>query len=313
VEQRLVRQQVDFHRPLLRVVDVTLLLALLLAAELPLPRATLLGWTADGRTVALDAVADSVEKHGRARVGEARFLVLADSAGAVQKVLREERVVLVSDMPAFTLPVPMEQLWAKSADAGDWKNRNGLTLIGEPQGSVSEPLRLTHRGVAYDVRVESAKGSGCRTARLVAALGGVSASLAEDRCAAGDKAELQNDLETAWSPDGRSVALLWNVLRDGARRSHLAVASARALASVDLLDAGGGAQAQQKVSESLAQAGFRVAHKGKALAQRTATVIYFATGFEAEAREAARLLGGSAQPLAFKSPYALTVALAREQ
>jgi len=216
-------------------------------------------------------------------------------------------------MPAFTLPVPMEQLWAKSEDAGDWKKLNELNSTGEPQESVSEPFRLTHRDMAYDVRVESAKGSGCRTARLIAALGGVSAPLAEDRCAAGDKAELQNDLETAWSPDGRSVALLWNVLRDGVRRSHLAVASARVLASVDLLDAGSGAQAQQKVSESLAQAGFRVAHKGKAVAQRTATVVYFAAGFEAEAKEAARLSGGSPQPLAFKSPYALTVALAGGQ
>jgi hypothetical protein len=292
---------------------VTLLFALLLAAELPLPRATLLGWTADGRTVALDAVADSVEKHGRARVGEARFLVLADAAGAVQKVLREERVALVSGMPAFTLPAPLEQLWAKSEDAGDWKKLHELSSAGDPQESVSEPFRLTRGGMSYEVRVESAKGSGCRSARLVAALRGVSAPLAEDRCTTGEKAELQNDVETAWSPDGRSVALLWNVLRDGGRRAHLAVASTQALASVDLLDAGSGAQAQQKVSDALAQAGFRVAHKGKAVGQRTATVVYFAAGFEAEAKEAARLSGGSSQPLAFKSPYALTVALARGQ
>ena len=282
-----------------------MLLALLLATALPVPRATLLGWSADGRVVAVQGTAASVERHGKTPVGEARFLILANPAGEVQRVLRVERVQLVSDQPLFTLAAPLEQLWAK-APAGSRFDRSKLVLVGEAQEGVTEPVELARGEVRFRVRFERAKGA----ARLVASMGGVSTALDEDD---GPGGEPQNDLETAWSPDGQSVALLWNVLRGPVQRAHLAVASARAIASVDLLDAGGGARQQEKVSQALAQAGFRIAHKGKAVAQRTATVVYFAAGFEAEAREAARLSGGSAQPLAFKSPYALTIALAREQ
>ncbi len=296
-----------------------LVLALLLAGGLPLPRATLLGWTPDGQSIALEGMAQSLEKHGKASVGEARFVILADPSGTVRKVLRKERGELVSGQPRFTLPAPIEQLWRQSADAVGF-DRGELRLEGrEAREGVDEPLDVSHGGVSFRVRFDPSQGSGCRVARFVASVGAISALLAEDRCAPGDGGELQNDLESAWSPDGRRVALLWSVLRwkDGeneiTERSYLAVASARGLASVDLLDAGGGAQAQERLSESLAQAGFRVAHKGKAVAQRTATVVYFAAGFEAEAKEVARLSGGSPQPLAFKSPYALTVALARGQ
>jgi len=282
-----------------------MLLALALATALPVPRATLLGWSADGRVVAVQGTADSVERHGKTPVGEARFLILANGAGEVQRVLRAERVQLVSDQPPFTLAAPLEQLWAKAPD-GSRFDRGKLVRIGDGQEGVTGPVELARGDVRFRVRFEQGK----KATRLIASLGGISTALDEDEGPGGDP---QNDLETAWSPDGQSVALLWNALRGPVQRAHLAVASARAIASVDLLDAGAGAPRHEKVSQALEQAGFRVAHRGKAVAQRTATVVYFAAGFEAEAREAARLAGGSAQPLAFKSPYALTVALAREQ
>jgi hypothetical protein len=113
--------------------------------------------------------------------------------------------------------------------------------------------------------------------------------------------------KTLWSPDGSRLAVLWK-LKDGARK--LNVIPRRALAAVDLLDAGAGTQADA-IAAGLLKAGFRVAHRGKAQQQRPTTMIYFAPGFEPEAREVAQLAGAApeaVQPLSWKSPHAITVA-----
>jgi hypothetical protein len=93
------------------------------------------------------------------------------------------------------------------------------------------------------------------------------------------------------------------------------VPAARAFAAVDLLDAGADAQRLDQLAAVLEKAGFAVRHRGKAKTPRTKTDVYFAAGFEADAGEIAALAGlpaGAAQPLDWKSPYTITVAVGKE-
>jgi len=111
--------------------------------------------------------------------------------------------------------------------------------------------------------------------------------------------------------DGGRAAVAWNI--DLAEvPGYLAYVSARDLASVELLDAGAGKKAVADFAATAAGAGFRVGDTKTARAKRTESAVYARKGFEAEARELARLVGAKeVGVLDWNTCCAISVALAR--
>lgn len=297
---------------------MSVLVALLLAAAAAEPtysKVALVGWTGDGKSVVYEAMIYGESLEAGEPDGRLVFLVVAGADGAVQRVFRQERSSRNEDA-GWKAGKEGEAFWgrAEPEKAGEsWRAGQKLSEPGEERALEG---KLEEKDLA--ARVELGK-KGCAPLTLLVRMGAAEAPLVVDECARGEKArpEQRSRIQIAWSPDRARAALAWNVVRiapgeDEVPRGHFAVASRKALASVDLLDAGAGAGAD-KLALALAGAGFRVAHRGKAAAARPATLVFFAPGFEAEAREIATVIGAAAdavQPLSWKSPYAITIAAA---
>ncbi|MBI5069879.1 MAG: hypothetical protein HZB56_16725 [Deltaproteobacteria bacterium] len=279
-----------------------------------------LGWTADGSALAWKG-ADS---EPRSEAGdELWYLVVTDARARPRRVFKlgEDAGPLSPCAPAACAgkawraaePEAAAEAWqAQNPVSASRKAKPALAIgEGKPAGELE--------GVALSLALVRS-GKGCPVIALRGQLGEASATLAEDRCGPGEEEERQllSAAELAWSPDGSRVAVAWTVRRftvsgggaPGAVRAHMAVVSRRSFATVDLLDAGAG-KALGAIAEKLDGAGFPIAHRGKAGKRRAATEVYFAPGFEKEAREAAALAGAAPEavkPLDWKSPHAITVA-----
>jgi hypothetical protein len=160
--------------------------------------------------------------------------------------------------------------------------------------------------------------------RLASAAGGQRLPLLEHACAKGESARLTlaTSMEEALSPDRRSLALVWSVLRfhnaaeDTAKfeRLYPAIVPLRRAVAIELLDAGAGPSLGAARS-LLAQAGFVVAAEGQAQKVRGATAIWAAHGAEVVAQDAAATLGLPAspvQPLTWRARGAVVIAVAKK-
>lgn len=323
---------------------VVLLLAAGAAAEdLPLNGAKVDGWSKDGAQAVFAGSVHSIQyykgttpPYEECPVGAYNLKVVADASGKVQRVFQHERGQCVQrpgkDDLAWRARPEGEALWARSEPRSAWDRFWNPGLLTNPVREQEEDLledqaldRERSIGGGKEpaaVRVDVTSGKNCPAARLVVTLGKITGALADDHCEPGEKAgkDVESYVRTSWSPDGTRLAVAWEVVRAaprnpaGVRHAHVTVASRRVLASVDLLDAGAGAKADV-LALRLSHAGFRVAHRGKALTARPSTAVFFAPGFEPEAREVAAVIGAKSdavQPLSWDSPYSITVAAARE-
>jgi hypothetical protein len=111
----------------------------------------------------------------------------------------------------------------------------------------------------------------------------------------------------AWSPDRQWVAL------DASHEAMGAYVLVAGKGRIDLLDAGAGA-AVGDVAKTLTKEGFEVAHQAKAGAPHAVTEVFFAPGFEADAKIVARLVKAPAAPkqVAWSTAFAITVAAAKQ-
>jgi len=297
---------------------VALLALAAAAADLPATweRAGPLGWTADGKTLAWELEASEG--------GEGfHFLLLTDPEGRTQALYQRGRFALPDKVPCTGQPCPGSLYrGARPEEAAEqWIEANPLGGKKGEHDLPSEDATAVDRKGAEPLTLRMAvRGRGCRVVSLVATLGTTSGVAREDHCAPDELANRQvlANLQVVWAPDGTRAALAWHVSRlspggggiPSVARSHLLVLTRRSLAGIDLLDAGAG-KALEAIGQKLAGAGFRIQHRGKAGKRRTATEVYFAPGFEKEAREAAALAGAmpdAVKPLDWKTPYAITVA-----
>jgi hypothetical protein len=268
------------------------------------------GWTRDGASVARTGTMSG--GYGEMGGPGARYtlLLVADADGRTRSTFRWER-----DVDEGQAIPEAEALWnrAEPEEKGEsWLKANAL--VAAPASRRFEDTVELGGQPPLVARADLAKGSGCRPAHLVVA----GMPFLDDVCGKNEEAtrDVRYGLQVAWSPDGSRAALAWTVVRvnpdegPAVERAHFAVVSRRAFASVDLLDAGAGSTFAT-LAARIEKAGFRIGHKGKAQAQRPTTLIYFAPGFEKEAREVAQIAGAapeSVQPLSWKSPHAITVA-----
>lgn len=113
----------------------------------------------------------------------------------------------------------------------------------------------------------------------------------------------------------RSMAEGLGIRRLAPLAALLAVAAAKAPAqkvAVEVVDAGAGS-ALPKLVKSIKDAGFEVAHEGKAEVTRSVSEVYFAKGHEETAKKIAAVLGApesAVHALSWKSPYPVVVAAA---
>jgi len=286
-----------------------------------------------------------------ARVDRYVFAVFTDAAGAPQHVYRVKDECAggaAGKQPASCArpPAPAAKaLWDKAEPADPsrtartaacgrqgwgWETKNP-TPYDEETFADGADYALAVKKLKVKLRAEAVDGSGagavkgCKDLRMFAASGANQVLVAEDRCRPGDEAYggvAQWTVENAVAKDEDRIALSLVAERYPAgkspagkadeprTRARVVVIDRRTFLGVDLLDAGAGTRLDELATRVTAS-GFRVAHRGKAKTPRTTTDVYYATDFEAEAREVAKALGlpGEAvQPLTWKSPYPITVA-----
>lgn len=108
------------------------------------------------------------------------------------------------------------------------------------------------------------------------------------------------------SPDGQWI-VLWTA--DGDESSTWSLMPG--LARLQLLDAGAGAAAMADVTRVVTSAGYAPAHADRASAPHARTEVFFAPGFEADARAVAvALKAGAPKAITWSTPFAITVAVA---
>lgn len=278
------------------------------------------GWAPGGAAVTYSANlvtgwlfedGDSMGFHG--------FLVVADPDGKTRQRWALSKILSQYTIEDKSVRAEGEALWASASVPSNkdpaW---NELEKIpGAPELVPKGKLALAGGKQKASVKVQLSGDKACPTAQLWLTRGATSSLVFEDPCPGGAAGTLEQKVTAAWSPSKELLALGWTVGRVDEtaearfRRGYFAVATKRALATIDLLDAGAGPKADT-IAESLGAAGFRVLHRAKAVKARDASAVYFAPGFEAEAREIAGLAGAkTVEKLSWKSPYAITVAAAQ--
>ncbi len=328
---------------------LSLVTALLLAAE-PVPAtwctARLHDWALDG-----SAVVWNVELCNES--SDPTFMLVTRPDGRPVRLFREGTREM-ADAPDPDSEAPYgtptrEMAWIKSTVGGDhsafseWAKSHPLASMLPKPFLISETAEHDSGRNRVSVRTRTASG-GCPPALLQLSVGTSFVDVFEDRCLPGEPNHrgTEGAAVMAWSPDGQRLAVAWNILRSTTgetaspgypagtlRRAYVTVISRaalegkepfrtvkRILCPVDLLDASSGKAGLDALSGKLTNAGFTVAHRGKAGKDRTATEVYYAQGFEPEAREAAALAGvaeddidGAVKPLTWKSPYPVTIAV----
>jgi hypothetical protein len=280
----------------------------------------LLGWSADGTTSAWRAAINSDEESGDEPAGRLVFLLLTDTEGRPVRVFRDHRQVAHGE--DFTVSEEASEYWRNAAaeEAGAaWQDQQ--SMAAQPRSTPADQAVRDMRGVELFKLATKSSGKGCQTITLVATTAGFDRPLAVDRCARGERqhASSNNTVRVGWAPGGSFVAISWNVQRYTAgtpadagivERGHAVVVPRKTFAAVDLLDSGAKA-GLQTIKRTVESSGFPVAHMGKASAPRKSTEIFYASGFEAEAKELAAALGvapDAVKPRDWKSPYAITVA-----
>jgi hypothetical protein len=300
-----------------------LLLALLLSAASPqfdtivAPR-----WTQDGTALVYEGDILVAENEDGSRPRELApayaFDVVAAPSGEVQRVFRKAKNPTGPD----STDARGESLWASAQEAdafGAWLRQHPVLAPPASQQIRFDPGQKRSRPVPLRVgsrTVPLIEESGAReTQRLLA---GEAQLFAGAPAPKGDFTRA-SEVSLSASPDGARVAALWTLeyAREAGNtanviaRSQLAVLTERGIGGLDLLDAGAGVSADA-VARKLTEAGFRVVHRGKAQKQRPESAVYFTDGFEADAREAARLVGAKVvEKATWNTPFAITVAAAR--
>jgi hypothetical protein len=304
-------------------------------------------WTQDGANVVWQAyLCNELPSQLAPGRGDVSFHVVSDGEGRIEGLYggawegeAESSALPWIDDPRFTAEV--RRAVAPEATFRTWRLAHAGAK-GERQQSVvlaDTEVLLSPVNVRLAVAVT---GGDCPTVSLIARAA-KTVTLFRDRCIAGEplRYRLWTYVELGWSPDGSRLALSWLLRRQTPgevdseehpagmdQRSYLAIIPRRALlgeepfqtitrtlSQVDLLDAGAGAKLDG-LSTKLAEAGFRVAHRGKAGKARTTTEIFFAPGYRLEALEAARVSGAdeaAVKPLTWKSPYPIVVAAGSER
>lgn len=283
------------------------------------------GWTESGDAAAWIATIDSIENDTGSSAGAMRFLIVADATGRVQRVFRVSTESRSEGVRWIPRPGGRE-LWqrAESEQAGErWRTEHKLSAVPEGREISGETVLLGGRDRVTVRTVVS--GSGCNSAALMAKYAATEAKLFDDPCHKDMEEEKQFNYEVwgtttirwSWSPDSTRVVVVWNVNRFCGRmgypertHSYITVLTKRSLAAIDLLDAGAG-PATDGIAAKLGDGGFRLMHRGKAQTARQTTEIFFAPGFENDARDVARLVGAvsdAVKPLTWKTPYSITIA-----
>lgn len=274
------------------------------------PAFDLHGWSYDGKFAAFVAnLSPSDSEFVSPRELEKLHLALLTD-GRNQRLVRGMR-----ENPEARRQVADRTLWDR-AEPGDWP-----TIVAD---AITLSLYLKDRqqiGGGWDVRVEASPKSPCALA-LVASKGTARTTVLEDECTAGEKRarEARTSLTASWAPDRRRIALQWTVQRPaaGSRRprprvhKHFALVAANSLVSIDLLDSGS-RDAVAAAEAELVSAGYSIGHRGQAEREREKTAIYFAPGFEEDAKGIAVLLRVAPEHVQrqdWRSPYPVTVAAA---
>jgi hypothetical protein len=289
--------------------------------RLPVEKFALKGFTGDGRWVLFTGVLREVEPGSDTPASEIEDLqlmlaVAPDGAGPRWfriAAYRTNAPYKVSDRTLWDAAMTAEQREAFLKEHKDQAPAEPTELYPGNQSAV---------GHGWEARVDDLRRGSC-DARLFAVRGAVRTLLMEDPCAgASALPSIYSRATLAWSPEGSRLALQWLVERtrpnvhgdeSAVRSLHLAFAPASSLVSIDLLDGGAG-DGLERIARRLEKAGFSIAHRGKAQKERSTTAVYFAPGFETEAKKVAELAGAAAeavQPATWKSPFAVTVAAAR--
>ena len=262
------------------------------------------GFLADGRPVALLTRTAGETGHGEKQ----KIAVVTGEGGAIARSCRAGHDLEEGD-PRLG---DSDGLWAHAAADCSWAPDGAGRAIdlkpGQPATALPEVFPLV---------VES-RGCGLR---LSSAAGGARIALLEHACERGESAKLTlaTSVEEALSPDRRSLALVWHVLRfrnvAGSdvkfERLHPALVPLRRAAAIELLDAGAG-PALAAARSALEKAGFVVAAQGPAQKPRGASAIFAARGAETVAADAAAALGLAAavEPLDWRARGAVVIALA---
>lgn len=309
----------------------TLLLFVVSSGSIPTEweNAELGGWKEDGSEVAFYTYVASKERRGGdVPLGQLIFVVGTDPNGRPTRLYRDkdggpyDPAHRGKEEDPWTETREGKALWerAESEEAGEaWLAAGGrhtkvLPKIHFEHGEWKATDRHGKEPLTAELVVV---GGTCKTVKLEVTIGARRGTAFEDGCHAGDDGleDVLSQLELSWSPDGTRAAMAWQVDRwtvgrGNLPRTQIGVVTKRSLAGIDLLDAGA-STGLGAVAERLGAEGFRVAHQGKATTPRNATEIYFAPGYEVDAREAAKLLGigdAAVKPLTWKTPYPITIA-----
>jgi hypothetical protein len=288
-----------------------MMLAILIAAgaqialQAPFSHARVQGFSKDGRSAIFEASIDGApDEEGTLRWSES-VMVAIGADGRAEHVARynESRADDVTDE---AVPAEAKALWAGAEEEAAGQRLSGLVpeIVARRVSLEGAPIEMNGPAVARG-RAEAA--GACRSARLIVSMGPLEAIAFEDPC--GDAKAPISSLSWAWNPSGTALALAWGVARGHSAHAHLGVLTAENLAALDLLDAGGAAAA---ALDKLALAGFRVAHRAAAVKKRDETAVFYAAGFQPQAQAVANALGApsaAVQPVSWKTPYAVTVAL----
>ncbi|MGZ6142124.1 MAG: LytR C-terminal domain-containing protein [Myxococcales bacterium] len=290
------------------MIGALLLAAATLALRAPFSHARVEGFSKDGKTAVFEASIDAPAEAGREQIpwGEDVWVGIGDD-GRPLHVARyvESRADDVAEDEVELTP-EAQRLW-KEAEPVESGHRLRDLVLG-----VSSPFLAGAQGTltaGAKARVERSGPKACPAVRLFVSMAGREAIAFEDPCVEGETGEVGMGLSHAANATGTALALAWTVMRGDVGHARIGVVTAANLAALDLLAAGGDPEA---AADKLAAAGFRVAHRAAAVKKRGDTAVYFAPGFEDEAKGVAQALGAPAsavQPLSWKTPYAVTVAL----
>jgi hypothetical protein len=185
---------------------------------------------------------------------------------------------------------------AKKSDEAWTKAHHALASTWNPAWSMS----VATNSPATGARVEIAKDAS--GAKFHVAFPGRPAHDKELDAGLDDNAAVG----ASWSPSGGWVLCFVQGDQQDAQYALLP-----GVAWIDLLDAGAGDAKLKTTADALTKVGFSAQRKAKSDAPHAKTEVFYAVGFEADAKQVAAAIGGEAKPLAWATPYELTVAVAK--
>lgn len=284
-----------------------LMLTLLLSAA-PTMRGEnleLLGFTADGAKLAWLTGSNEVRcKQEPCEAGAEQETISVTYAAVVHDLLSDTQQTFKYERrpKGKGAPSPLADFAAFEA----WKKANPLVKSKKPPAGGRAGVR-----VGKEEKVEF--GEDPEEAVLYTALGSDEVQLNARLGGAGAVSSPTYSVEWFWDPTAKRVVFVETCASSWAHGVDIpAVSQLRVLGAgpvVSLLAAEGAAAARDAAAAKIEAAGFAVVSKGPAQKVRSATVVFSDKAHAAAAKKLAAALGGTAEPLTWKSKEPLVVAV----